>query len=47
MHKIENKLETLHNTFISGIRTTKLMKEEEELHAKLEEWKRKEEILWR
>jgi hypothetical protein len=41
MQEIENRLETLQKTFISGIRTTELMKEEEELQAELEERKKK------
>jgi hypothetical protein len=47
MQEIEKRLETLQNTFISGIKTTDLMKEEEELKTKLEERKKQEEILWR
>jgi len=46
MQEIENKLEALQKKFISGIRTTKLMKEEKELQEELEEQKNPEEILW-
>jgi hypothetical protein len=47
MQEIESRLEALQRTFISGTRTTDLMKEEEELRTKLEERKKQEEILWR
>jgi hypothetical protein len=47
MQEIETRLEALQQTFISGTRTTDLMKEEEELQAELEERKKQEEILWR
>jgi exonuclease III len=44
---IENKLEEIQKTFISGARTVELMKEEEQLQAQLEERKKQEEILWK
>jgi hypothetical protein len=47
MQEIENRLAALQQTFISGTRTTDLMKEEEELQAELEERKKQEEIMWR
>jgi hypothetical protein len=47
MQEIEQCLETLQKTFITGDRMTTLMKEEEELKAELDERKEHEEILWR
>jgi len=47
MKEIEKRLETLQKTFILGIRTMDLIKEEEELKMELEERKKQEEILWR
>jgi hypothetical protein len=45
--EIKQRLETLRKIFITGDRTTFLMKEEEELTEELEERKEHEEILWR
>jgi hypothetical protein len=39
-------LEELQQTFISGLRTPDLMKEEAELRVELDEWKKQEEIMW-
>jgi hypothetical protein len=44
---IENKLVEIQKNFISGSRTTELMKEEEKLQAQLEDRRRQEEILWK
>jgi hypothetical protein len=44
---IEHRLEELQQTFISGLRTPDLMKEEAELQVELDEWKKQEEIMWR
>jgi len=46
MQAIESRLTELQEIFISGTRTTNLMKEEVELQASLEERKKQEEILW-
>jgi ribonuclease HI/exonuclease III len=44
---IENKLEGIQKTFISGARTVELMQEEEQLQIQLEERRKQEEILWK
>ena len=44
---IESQLEAIQKTFISGSRTTNLMKEEETLRVQLEERRKQEEILWK
>jgi hypothetical protein len=44
---IERQLEEIQKTFISGSRTTDLMKEEEMLREQLEERRKQEEILWK
>jgi len=45
LKEIEKHLETLQNTFITGDRTTTLMKEEKEFKEELEARKEQEEIL--
>jgi exonuclease III len=47
IRNIESKLVEIQNTFISGSRTTDLMREEEKLQAQLEERRKQEEILWK
>jgi len=44
---IENRMEEIQKTFISGARTTELMAEEEQLQTQLEERRKQEEILWK
>jgi hypothetical protein len=44
---IESKLVEIQKTFISGSRTTELMREEAKLQEQLEERRKQEEVLWK